>query len=130
MFWQQSHRNNHRHQRGVSILDVLFAILNSAIGLMGAIAVFPAALMQTKRGQQADATVGAARTAYHTFDAMGMRRPDKWLVRNGTNYSTASTLDGSIAYCIDPRFMAANSNDNKANWFPYDAGTGWQTMRR
>ena len=33
------------HPRGVSILEVLFAILITAIGLMGAIAVFPAAML-------------------------------------------------------------------------------------
>jgi hypothetical protein len=135
-----------KHRRGVSILEVLFAIMISAIGLMGAIAVFPAALLQTKRGQQSDMTAAAGVTATHTFDAMGMRQPGRWLLPNSTaparwpagmgiasppamptNSNTGQTqIDGEFAYCIDPRFVAANitppantSTDNNMNFFPY-----------
>ncbi len=102
-------------RRGVSILEVLFAIMISAIGLMGAIAVFPAALLQTKRGQQSDMTSIGAQEALHAFDAMGMRRASRWLDNNGTRIADP---DGSFAYCIDPRFMAVNTGVTR---FPHSS---------
>lgn len=146
-----------KNRRGVSILEVLFAIMISAIGLMGAIAVFPAALLQTKRGQQADMTAAAGVTATHTFDAMGMRRPDRWLywetTRPGAPWGPGGAgywpitqaynagpytamnppqhrypSNGSLAYCIDPRFIAANSGVPAANGFPY--GSSFSRMAR
>jgi type II secretory pathway pseudopilin PulG len=106
-----------RNRRGVSILEVLFAIMISAIGLMGAIAVFPAALLQTKRGQQADMTSAAAQEITHAFDAAGMRKASRWLDNNGARIADP---DGSFAYCIDPRFMAANTGITR---FPNGSGT-------
>lgn len=112
-------RCNHSERSGVSILEVLFAILISAIGLMGAIAVFPAAMLQAKRGMQADAAAIGGLAGIHSFDAQGMRQPARWLQFGGGRYSTVAVPDGSRAYCIDPRFVAANQNDPNANNFPY-----------
>src|SRR5687768_16617309 len=87
--------------RGVSILEVLFAILITSIGLMGAIAVFPAAMSQARRGQQADATAIAGLKCLHDFDAMGMRRPDRWLYYSASStpkYQAVTTVDGTRAF--------------------------------
>jgi hypothetical protein len=142
-----------KNRRGVSILEVLFAIMISAIGLMGAIAVFPAALLQTKRGQQSDMTAAAGTISTHTFDAMGMRQPSRWLLPSSnaptspvawpsgmgitappampTNQNTGQSLiDGQFAFCIDPRFVAANQPPAttgpvapEATFFPYGQTT-------
>ena len=114
-----------KSRRGVSILEVLFAIMITAIGLMGAISVFPAALLQVKRGQQADATAAVGMTGHHAFRTMGLARADRWLVYNSSNYVVANPPDGSIAYCIDPRFIEANLNDTSANTFPYGSSTSF-----
>lgn len=106
-------------QQGVSILEVLFAILISAIGLMGAIAVFPAAMSQTRRGQQTDAAAVLGPSVWHKFEASGMRQATRWLYYNAGAYQTVGNPDGSIAYCIDPRFIVHNQNDTNANYFPY-----------
>ncbi|QDU31247.1 hypothetical protein ETAA8_64000 [Anatilimnocola aggregata] len=108
---------------GVSILEVLFAIMITSIGLMGAIAIFPAAMMQARRGAQADATAVAGITNVHAFDAQGMRQPAKWLYYNGSAFAQVADPDGTMAYCIDPRFVAANLNDSKAHKFPYDSSS-------
>jgi type II secretory pathway pseudopilin PulG len=145
-------QSSKQNRRGVSILEVLFAILISSIGLMGAIAVFPAALMQTKRGQQADMTAMAGQAGYHTFDAMGMRRADRWMYFEPTRPSPPSTaggpgywpinepynvgpyttmnpplyryhpITGDRAFCIDPRYCAANPATGGAV-FPYGSAT-------
>lgn len=124
--------------RGVSILEVLFAILITAIGLMGAISVFPAAMLQAKRGMQADECAVAGLRAIHTFDAEGMRKPTRWLLPSSSappspwpGTVTAPQVpppDGQFAFCIDPRFVAANAGDNSATYFPYGA-TGSPIVR-
>ena len=108
-----------KHRSGVSILEVLFAILISAIGLMGAIAVFPAAMSQTRRGQQIDAAAVAGPAGWHKFEAAGMRQASRWLLYTSGSYQTVSNPNGSYAYCIDPRFIAQNQNDTDASYFPY-----------
>ena len=136
-------RTRSMKRRGVSILEVLFAILITAIGLMGAIAVFPAALLQTKRGQQADATSFAGQFGKSMSDAIGMRRADRWLYWEASPasgsarywqvtepYDTTSNpprfrnpVNGSWAFCIDPRFIASNQVDDtqraNSNNVPY-----------
>ncbi|WP_425615627.1 hypothetical protein NA78x_005556 [Anatilimnocola sp. NA78] len=116
-------QHGQRATRGVSLLEVLFAILITSIGLMGAIAIFPAAMMQARKGAQADSTTHGGITSIHAFDAEGMRRPDRWLYHNGTAYTQVATPNGSIAYCIDPRFIAANPNDANAHKFPYNSSS-------
>jgi Tfp pilus assembly protein PilV len=41
-------------RHGVSILEVMFAILVTAIGLLGALTVFPVASMIARKGKVAD----------------------------------------------------------------------------
>src|SRR5262245_10263391 len=65
-------------RRGVSILEVLFAIMVTSIGLLGAIALFPVASSQARKAKINDEVANIGRSAVHTFDAMGMRRPDWW----------------------------------------------------
>jgi hypothetical protein len=141
-----------KQARGVSILEVLFAILICAIGLMGAIAVFPAAMSQARRGQQADDTAIAGLKCLHDFDALGMRQPSHWLYfeasppSGGAQYFPVTSPylvgpppqyrcfpNGRYAYCIDPRFIAAqafatNPQKTDANYFPYGA-TGSAMLR-
>lgn len=107
----------------MSILEVLFAILISAIGLMGAIAVFPAAMSQTRRGQQTEAAGVMGPSVWHKFEASGMRQASRWLLYSSGAYQTVGTPDGSYAYCIDPRFIVHNQNDTNASYFPYGETT-------
>src|SRR5678816_393939 len=64
---------------GMTILEVLFAILITSVGLLGAIAVFPVASEYARRGRLNDEVAIMGESAAHKFDAMGMGRPDHWI---------------------------------------------------
>jgi hypothetical protein len=84
---------------------------------------------QARKGRLYDAMAVAGRSCVHTFDAMGMRRPDRWYQWN-TNPTTLPTvprfveitLSPGTSYCIDSRFVVANYNVANGSVFPYE----WQ----
>jgi hypothetical protein len=118
----------------VSILEVLFAIMVTTIGLLGAIAVFPVASAQARKGRMQDAMAVAGMSAAHDFDVRGMRKPANWIAFDGSGnrvlpydqYSLylrsaggANWFGGEHAFCIDPRYIAKNSSSlTTARWFP------------
>lgn len=115
-----------RGRRGVSILEVLFAILVTVIGLLGVVAIFPVASMMARKGRMKDAVAVASMTAIHQFDTQGMRRDAGWMAWNNAAmppaYQAYSAQFGE-SYCIDPRMLAANGTGgaNAARIFPYVA---------
>lgn len=105
---------------GVTIIEVLFAILVTSVGLLGAIALFPVASAQARRARLNDMVGLAGRSAFHDFDARGLRRPDRWLVWDaqrppalgGPGFVPAlsvSNLRTAESFCIDPRMMASHT---------------------
>src|SRR5262245_42180594 len=115
-----------RRRRAVTILEVLFSILVTSVGLLGAIALFPVASARARRARVNDATAAAATNAVHMLDSMGMRRPyDRWYtwVTVGTPRfvgATPATLDLRQSYCIDTRFVVRNT----LNWDTANIKTG------
>ena len=106
-------------RRGVTIMEVLFAIMVTGIGLTAALTLLPVAATQARKARTADASSSAVTAAVGYFDAMGMRKPQNWIAYNmGTGTprypwaefqaGTASWFDGSQSFCIDPRMIAAN----------------------
>lgn len=109
---------------GVTILEVLFAVMVATIGLLGALAVFPVASSQARRGQIADQVASGGDMAVHAFDTMGMRRPDKWIWWDANNsvyrfYTDTSVVPldaannsarGRESLLIDPMFLADNTS--------------------
>ena len=131
-----------RRRPGVSILEVIFAILVTTIGLLAALTVFPVAAAIAKKGRIADETAVSGRAAVHIFDAKGMRRPDMWIgwsqvwetrpsppapaPQPGFHSVPNIGFFPSTAFCIDPRFVAVNAeagdppaDRNAASIFPY-----------
>ncbi len=116
----------------MTILEVLFAIMITTIGLLGAVAVFPVASEYARKGRLNDEVTVCAESAVHTMDARGMRRPDRWITwryvnggLQGNAYYVPGTaplqvisnpppvivragINAGESYCLDPRFMAAN----------------------
>lgn len=100
-------------RRGVTIVEVLFAILITTVGLFGAIAIFPFASAQARRSRIFDMMAVAGRSSFHDFDARGMRRPDMWLAwdQNARAFVPALSVSNrqpTESYCIDPRVIAAH----------------------
>mgnify|MGYP002527717002 CR=1 FL=1 len=117
-------------RRGVSLLEVMFAIGVIAVGLLGVIAVLPLALSQVGRGDIADRSTRVGINAVAAFDMLWMRNPDTWRYAGGGRVGHPSVVDdpsGSItsnrAFCIDPRFVATNGSGSNTTYdatlFPY-----------
>lgn len=120
-------------RRGVSLMEVMFAILVVSIGLLAALAVFPVAAHLAKKGEVADMAATAGRSAVHEFDVRGMRQPARWLIHDpldALRFVNQQPAFGQ-SYCIDPRGMAANVANPVPNaFFPYAAGAGQPVMVR
>ena len=124
-----------RSRHGVSILEVIFAILVTTVGLLAALTVFPVAAHIARKGRISDETAIAGRAAVHIFDARGMRRPDMWLMydptQGGGAFVNVNPLAGTnwshVSFCIDPRLITNGRNDDlsvpayptRAVFFPY-----------
>jgi hypothetical protein len=106
-----------RSRPAVTIIEVLFAILVTSVGLLGAIALFPVASAQARRARLNDMLGLAGRSAFNDFDTRGMRRPDRWLawdanVPGGGAFVPAlsvSNLQTAESFCIDPRMIASHT---------------------
>jgi hypothetical protein len=100
--------NLRRGCRGASILEVLFAILVTSVGLLGAVAILPVASSQAKKGRMSDALTAAGRAAVSSFDTRGMRIPGR---RSQNPYLPVAPVVVTPAY-------AALAYDN---WIAFEA---------
>jgi hypothetical protein len=115
-------------RRGVSLLEVLFAIGVVTIGLLGALALLPAAASQARKGRINDDVAVLAPRAVHEFDARGYRNVVNWMSWNTVANDWRQHTPGfGESICIDPRFIAANaSTPIPAKIFPYVPPIGSQ----
>jgi hypothetical protein len=105
-----------RRRRGITILEVLFAILVTSVGLLSAIAIFPVASAQARRARLNDQMSAGGHAAVHDFTSRGMTKPSNWVAWDPANASFVSDFlppstvlanrSPGEAYCIDPRLMA------------------------
>jgi len=93
VFNPKSKIQNPKSRPGVSILEVMFAILVATVGLLGAVAVFPAASAMARKGKLNDSAASAGRSATHDFDVRGMRKPGMWWGFSANNSFSTSTWD-------------------------------------
>lgn len=131
-------------RRAVTLLEVLISILVAAVGLLGAIAVFPVALSQAKKGQVADVSAVAGESAIAAFSAQGMNERTRWLAWDQTNQQTVQVPADfqestspyfGYSFCIDPALFAHNAADDPANggvwsYFPAVPQTAGLRMMR
>lgn len=111
-------------KRGVTLLEVLIAILVASVGLLGAIAVFPVALSQAKKGEIADISAVAGESAIAAFQVQGMNERQKWITWNANtaapvfvpaDFQESTSPFFGYSFCIDPQAFAHNANDDPAN---------------
>ena len=109
-------QNRNSRRRGVTIVEVLFAILVATVGVFSVIVIFPFASSQARRARVNDMLAAAGRSAFHAFDARGMRRAtDRWLACNPVNGAfvpALGVLQKGESICIDPRTIAAHTTTN------------------
>ncbi|MFT5527861.1 MAG: prepilin-type N-terminal cleavage/methylation domain-containing protein [Pirellulaceae bacterium] len=107
---------NYRIRRGFSLIEVMFSIAVVAIGLLGVLALFPAASHQAQQGLIADSAARMAHNAFREFDVRNMRSPLNWTVGDpNVNDAMIDTWhDQGHSFCIDPMFR-----DSAA--FPYSS---------
>jgi type II secretory pathway pseudopilin PulG len=120
-------------RRGVTLLEVLFAIGVAALGLLGAIAVFPVALSQARKGRTADISAVGGESAIATFQVQGMHEPQRWIYWNTAtsnwaavpaNFQQSNSPFFGYSFCIDPMLFAHNAADdpgNAATWAHFPA---------
>jgi len=101
-------------RRGLSIIEVLTAMVVAMIGVMGVMILIPFAVKQAKVGMDSDAAVQLARNAYSDFEIRGYRNPENWWIPAGTpllnNASGAydPSTDGPQIFAIDPLSVIEN----------------------
>ena len=131
-------------RRGVTLLEVLIAILVASVGLLGAIAVFPVAMSQAKKGQIADVSAVAGESAIAAFKAQGMNERPRWLAWDQTNqqqvqvpadFQESTSPYFGYSFCIDPMLFSHNAADDPANgavwsYFPAVPQTAGLRMMR
>lgn len=122
-------------KRGVTILEVLFSILITSIGILGSIAVFVVVGTQQKRATVNDVAGASGRSAVHDFDTRGMRRPDKWVgwpvpwnvppvgpppALQAEFVPKMANLPRGTSFCLDPQMIALNASlPAESSLFPY-----------
>ena len=105
---------------GVTLLEVLWAILVASVGLLGAIAVFPVALSLARKGQVADMTSVGAHVAVHGFDAQYMRRPGRWIYFRDDSANNLHQTEFVIRTAPAPA-NTYDSSDPRAFIYPQNA---------
>jgi len=108
-------------RRGVSILEVMFAIGVAAVGLLGVVAVIPLGLYQVGDGNVADRASRAGLNAVEEFQLRGMGDPVNWRRWTAGGFTDVAVPFYQSSFAIDPRLLAAAPSTRKAeaSQFPY-----------
>ena len=119
-------------RHGLSIIEVLTAMVVALIGVFGVLAMIPFSVQQTQSGLDQDAATSMARNALQSFEAAGYK------IASGTNDQLNWTEDAAgtpinaaptnTLYCIDPLGVTEQGGFGTFN-FPFNVvGTMPLTM--
>jgi prepilin-type N-terminal cleavage/methylation domain-containing protein len=100
------HLRRYAH-RGVTLIELMFAIGIMLVGLLGVAALIPLAGYEIGRGLTADRMSATGRNAVAEFDIRSMRRHDMHVYYDGSQFNS-----NQAAFCIDPlgRSTAVNQS--------------------
>ncbi len=82
-----------QRRRGISLLEVLFAIFILAMGMLGLGALIPVGNYQVSQGLRMDHAAACGRAAFRQLEASEMLRPENW-VTSGNTSPTFLTTNG------------------------------------
>ena len=99
-------------RRGVTLLEVLFAIGIASIGILGVMATMLIAGKHAADGARFDAADRVGRNAVRDFHIRGFNRA------TGQQGTWAAVPVNGQAYCLDPVYVAENGTATPACWFP------------
>lgn len=68
---------------GLTLIEVLMAILVVTLGLVGIATLLPLSAHDTRQGSINDAAALVAKRAWRNFTVMGLNQPDKWFYNTG-----------------------------------------------
>ncbi|HEX4131636.1 MAG TPA: prepilin-type N-terminal cleavage/methylation domain-containing protein [Pirellulales bacterium] len=131
-------------RRGVTLLEVLIAIMVLAVGLLGLASLLPVGSREMARANQADRVGAMGREAIRDLVVRGALNPTNWLFANGAAaVNVIASANGTVSSFVTPPGLAATSvppfapivldplmiatNTNSANvvqTFPYKLATG------
>jgi type II secretory pathway pseudopilin PulG len=98
-------------KRGISIIEVLFAMGITAVGLLGVLAVLPVASSRMVRGTVADSSARLVTVADREFRIRRMNAPAE-------TWTLPTPLQTDCSYCVDPLGVAELGTTGDARWFP------------
>jgi hypothetical protein len=137
---------------------VLIAAGIALTGILGAVAIFPVAILNMQKGVQVDAAAYIAPSALEQASAIGVTRPFSWLAYNGGSGTwnisgipttppggaplpamfgpfPATVVAPYASYCFDPRFAAECAPNTgvpgafSPGLFPFKPSTGLNDVR-
>ncbi len=119
---------------GLSLLEVLFAMFVTAVGIMGLAALVPLGGHYTQGGTQLDRAGAAGRAAQRQVEVMEMLRWENWLQRRNNLFlnnptpwtgtdGTGGNFSRPFTFLIDPLYHARNADTSISNtdteFFPH-----------
>ena len=113
-----------RNRTGITVLEVITAVLVAVIGVFGVVALIPFAVRQAENGLNQEDAINAARNLQGRFEVMGVNNPNRWFngdpavvaAANRPGFGINQTL--ASVYCIDPIGVSysASQGDAYANY--------------
>jgi hypothetical protein len=112
-----------KRRRGLSYLEVLIAAGIALVGLLGAVALFPVAIMNLRKGQTVDTMAAIGPSVLNSITPLHVDDPTYWMTRVGgtmvevqnPGYPSRAEWQGRTihpavqpwdALCFDPRYVA------------------------
>ncbi len=98
------------NREGISIIEVLTAIVVAMIGVFGVMVLIPFAIKQAQTGLDMDAATAVARNGIAQMEIAGYRNTANWSIAESTAFPFVAPADPALPkiYSIDPLAVTEN----------------------